>query len=264
MHRRTVLGWIGASGIVTGCDGDPSVEAQDPQLPDREDVDWPDAPVEPVDNVDDAAVQNVRALMDVFIPTERDSNDDIVAAGALEAGAMEMLELSRFLPSARSLALIPENATPGFEDLEAFDAALRGLLSADLDALAFRQHPLTPFRNLARHEQEAVVRDAMDDPLTRPLLVFARGAAFIAFLGATHNDLGLIYAGFPPFEDFDGGIANRGYPRTSQGRVVDADTEDLAELAARGELEDYTYNLEPPSTPGDDLSDILDANGDLL
>ncbi len=264
LHRRTVLGWLSASGIVTGCVADPSVEARDPQLPDREDVDWPDAPAEPVDNVNDAAVQNVRALMDVFIPTERDSNADIVAAGALEAGAMEMLELSRFLPSARALALIPQNATPGFEDLETFDAALRGLLSADLDGLAFRQHPLTPFRNLERHEQEAVVRDAMDDPLTRPLLVFARAAAFIAFLGATHNDLGLIYAGFPPFEDFDGGIANRGYPRTADGRVVDVDTEDLAELAARGELEDYTYNLEPPPTPDDDLSDILDANGDLV
>lgn len=263
MHRRTLLAWLGASGIVPACIADPSVEAEEPQLPDRDDVDWPDAPSEPLDDADDASVENVEALMDILIPTERDANGEVIAVGALEAGAMDMLELSRFLPSARALALIPETATPGFEDLETFDAALRGLLSADLDALAFGQHPLTPFRNLARHEQEAVVRDAMEDPLTRPLLVFARAAAFIAFLGATHNDLGLIYAGFPPFEDFDAGVANRGYPRTSDGRLVDVNAEDLAELAARGDLEDYTYNLEPPPTVGDDLSAILDENGDL-
>lgn len=264
MHRRTVLAWLGASGVVPGCVADPSIEPREPQLPDRDDVDWPDAPAEPLDTLDDAAVLNVRALMDIFIPAERDDSLELIAPGALEAGAMEMLELSRFLPSARALALLPETATAGFEDLETFDAALRGLLSADLDALSFGQHPLTPFRNLERHEQEAVVRDAMEDPLTRPLLLFARAAAFIAFLGATHNDLGLVYAGFPPFEDFEGGVANRGYPRTPDGRVVDVETEDLAELAARGELEDYTYNLAPPPTEDDDLSDILDANGDLL
>ncbi len=264
MHRRTLLAWLTASGIMPACIAEPSAEAREPQLPDREDVEWPDAPSEPLDDANDASLENVEALMNIFIPTERDASGELVAVGALEAGAMQMLEFSRFLPSARALALIPETATPGFEDLETFDAALRGLLSADLDALAFGQHPLTPFRNLARHEQEAVVQDAMQDPLTRPLLVFARAAAFIAFLGATHNDLGLIYAGFPPFEDFEAGVANRGYPRTSDGRLVDVDTEDLAALAARGELEDYTYNLEPPPTAGDELSDVLDENGDLL
>jgi len=240
-----VLAWLSATGLVPGCIDEPSVAATSPDLPDRDDVDWPDAPDAPMDDVDEAAAANVRALMDVLIPTERDAKGDVTAPGALEAGAMEMLELSRFLPSARALALIPETSTPGFEDLETFDAALKGLLSADLDALAFRRHPLTPFRDLQRAEQEDVVRDALEDPLTRPLLVFARAAAFIAFLGATFNDEGLVYIGFPPFEDFEAGIATRGYPRTIAGVV-----------------EDYTYNLAPQATE-EDLSDLLDENGDL-
>ena len=246
MPRRTVLGWLSASGLVPGCIADPSIEPEAPALPDREDVDWPDAPDEPLDDLDEGATENVRALMDVLIPTERDETGNITAPGALEAGALEMLDLSRFLPSARALALIPETATPGFEDLEAFDAALTGLLSADLDALSFRRRPLTSFRNLQRSEQEDVIREALADPLTRPLLIFARAAAFIAFLGAVFNDEGLVHAGFPRFEDFEAGIANRGYPRTVAGVV-----------------EDYTYNLTPPATEGDDLSALLDENGDI-
>lgn len=261
--RRSVLGWLAASGMVPGCIDEPSLDEEEPQLPEREDPQWPDAPDEPIEDADEATVANVVALMDVLIPTERDAEGNITAPGALEAGAMEMLELSRFLPSARALALIPETDTPGFEDLERFDAALRGLLSADLDALAFQKHPLTAFRNLQRHEQEAVVTEAMGDALTRPMLVFARAAAFIAFLGATHNDRGLVYAGFPPFEDFEAGIANRGYPRTGDGRLVDPESEDLLALAEAGVLEDYTYNLAPPPTDGDDLGDLLDQNGDL-
>ncbi len=263
MNRRAVLMGLSAAGIAPACISEPSLEPHDPELPDRDDVDWPDAPMEPFENADEASIANVAALMDVLIPAEHAATGELLAPGALEAGALEMLELSRFLPSARALALIPEASTPGFEDLETFDAALRGLLSADLDALAFQKHPLTAFRNLQRHEQDAVVREALSDPLTRPMLLFARAAAFIAFLGAAHNDLGLVYVGFPPFEDFEAGIANRGYPRTKAGRLIDPEVEDLAELAAAGDLEDYTYNLEPPPTEDDDLSDVLDERGDL-
>ncbi len=274
MNRRTVLGWLGAAGIVPGCVAEPALEPREPQLPGRDDVDWPDAPAEPFEDADEASIANVRALMDVLIPTERDQLGELIAPGALEAGAMEMLELSRFLPSARSLALIPEGSVPGFEDLETFDAALRALLSADLDALAFELHPLTPFRSLQRHEQESVVRKAFSDPLTRPMLLFARAAAFVAFLGAAHNDLGLIYVGFPPFEDFEAGIATRGYPRTADGRLVDPEAEDLAALEAAdlvafryltvdGEPAGGAYPANPNGSPGD-VAGVTDSTGLVL
>ena len=54
-----------------------------------------------------------------------------------------------------------------------------------------------------------------------------------------------------------------GYPRTRSGRTVDAAHENLAQLAAAHDLDDYTFNLAPAPTPGDDLTLLIDANGDL-
>jgi hypothetical protein len=88
-------------------------------------------------------------------------------------------------------------------------------------------------------------------------------AAFLAWLGAVRSDIGLVAIGYPPFENHADGLAVSGYPRTTDGRLVDAEAEDLAALAASGELDDYTYNQVPAATAGVDLDDVLDARGDL-
>jgi hypothetical protein len=140
----------------------------------------------------------------------------------------------------------------------------RAALNAELAVLAARERPLTAFRDLPRATQERIVTEAFDDDARRPLMLVARAACFLAFLGAITNDVGLRYAGFPPFESFADGLAVSGYPRTKSGRLVDASKEDLPSLAAKGDLDDYTYNRAPALTAGDDLSTVLDADGDLL
>ena len=45
--------------------------------------------------------------------------------------------------------------------------------------------------------------------------------------------------------------------------LIDAATEDLDALALTGQLDDYTYNLDPAPTSGDDLSAVLGPTGDL-
>jgi hypothetical protein len=94
-------------------------------------------------------------------------------------------------------------------------------------------------------------------------MLVLRAACFTSFLGAIDSDAGLRAVGFPAFEDMAAGIAVSGYPRTRDGRLIDAETEDLDALARAGELDDYTYNLQPEPTPGDDLSLVINADGDL-
>lgn len=257
---------LAALGFAPACALDPdSTESQsDDALPQWPDGPWNRPADEPTDDPDQAADANVRALMDVLIPADFDEAGELSAVGALEAGAFDVLRLSNFVPTARALALLPETTVGGYDDLETFDAAIKAIVSTDLNLLAFEQHPATPFSRLTRAEQEHVVHGAMADPVMRPLVLLVRAACFVAFLGAMNNDLGLRYIGFPAFEDWDDRLASRGYPRTKDGRLVDPETEDLAALEAADNLDDYTYNRAPEPTPGDDLSDVVDASGDLI
>jgi hypothetical protein len=183
----------------------------------------------------------VDALCDVLLPAEHDGSGKLLSVGAREAGVARVI--SRF------------------SDL---GAAFRETLNRALDAAALVQKPLTKFQDLPRALQEAAVDQAFDDPAQKTALLVVRAACMTAYLGAVENDAGLQDVGFPPFESFADGLAVRGYPRTKSGRLVDATTESLAQLDADGDLDDYTYNREPEPTPGDDLSNVLDANGDLL
>ncbi len=186
---------------------------------------------------------NVDALCDVLIPAERDHVGQIVSPGARETSPGKILRI---------------------EGLEELGDAFRVVLNGDLDALALLQRPLTPFRDLPRKLQEAVVRNAFADPARRPAMLVMRAACFTAYLGAASSDVGLRAIGYPPFENFADGLAVSGYPRTRSGRLIDASTEDLAALEAAGDLDDYTYNRAPAPTPGDDLLGVLDTDGDLL
>jgi len=206
---------------------------------------------------------SVDALCDRLLPAEYGADGALVAPGAREAGVEGVLRIEDFAALATAqglLAPLPDNVV---ERLSGLGDALRAAVNGELDGLAARHRPLTRFRDLSPEEQERVIDEAFEDPAHRPAMLLVRAACFLAFLGATTNDLGLRAVGFPPFESFADGVAVSGYPRTRSGRLVDAAKENLRALQASGDLDDYTYNREPAPTPGDDLSLILDERGDL-
>lgn len=207
---------------------------------------------------------DVAALCDVLLPTELDAQDKVISPGAREADVDGALRIQDFVAIASAQGILPPLADADVRRLGGATDVFRATLNAELAVLAARQRPLTAFRDLPRAVQEQVVADAFADDAQRPLVLVARAACFLAFLGAVTNDVGLRYVGFPPFESFEDGRAVSGYPRTKSGRLVDATRENLADLAAKGDLDDYTYARVPAPTAGDDLSAVLDAAGDLL
>ena len=257
---------LAALGFLPACSLDPSALSEDDEgpLPPWPDGPWNEPPDEPIDDPEEATSANIDALMEILIPSDTDEEGAIISVGAPDVGARDLLSLGTFVPAARAVGLLPEVELEGYEDLEVFDGALEAIVSADLDVMAGQQHLLTPFSGLTRAEQERAVSDAMNDDLMRPLLLVVRAACFIAYLGAVDNDLGLQAIGFPPFADLDDGVANVGYPRRPDGQPIDAESEDLVALDQAGLLDDYTYNREPEPTEGDDLSDVVDAHGDLI
>ncbi len=257
--RRQVLSALSALGFggVVAC-GEQPLEDLDDDDDDTwlDDIDWEIDPV--------VAHETVEALMDVFIPAEFAPNGDLESPGAVQAGAMSVLELQHFVPVARAQGLLPPGLPDWLEEAaSSVDPILVTVLASELEAMAQDQVPGTPFRNLTRSHQEEAVARAMVDPSRRPVMRLARGVAFIAYLGALTSDVGLVECGFPPFESFSDKRAVSGYPRTRGGRLIDPDLEDLDAIAEDGQLDDYTYNAEPEPTPGDDLSDVIDLNGDL-
>jgi hypothetical protein len=207
---------------------------------------------------------DVAALCDVLLPSELDANGKLLSPGAREVDVDGALRIQDFVAIAGAQGFLPPLPDADVRRLGGATDAFRAALNAELEVLAARERPLTAFRDLPRATQEQIVANAFDDDTQRPLVLVARAACFLAFLGAITNDVGLRYVGFPPFESFDDGLAVSGYPRTKSGRLIDASKEDLASLAAKGDLDDYTYNRAPAATPGDDLTLILDASGDLL
>jgi hypothetical protein len=207
---------------------------------------------------------DVDALCDVLLPTELDAANKVLSPGAREADVDGALRIEDFISVATAQGLVPPLPDADVRRLAGGVDVLRAAVNAELAVLAARHRPLSAFRELPRSTQEEIVRDAFDDDVQRPLVLVVRAACFVAFLGAVTNDVGLRAVGFPPFESFDDGLAVSGYPRTRSGRLVDASTEDLAKLAGKGDLDDYTYNRAPAPTAGDDLARILDAAGDLL
>lgn len=207
---------------------------------------------------------DVAALCDVLLPTEYDRAGKLASPGASEANVDGVLRIQDFVAVATAQGILPPLPTTLVARLSGAADALRAAANADLAVLASRHKPLTAFRDLPRALQEKVVADAFADDAQRPLLVVLRAATFLAFLGAVTNDVGLRAVGFPPFESFEDGLAVSGYPRTKGGRLIDASKEDLASLAGKGDLDDYTYNREPARLAGDLLATVLDAAGDLL
>ena len=259
LSRRRALALLGdlcavAAGLA-GCAGesDPRASAWEPpsQTPSQTPADQPYA-----DNVD--------ALMDVLLPAERDGAGVLISPGAREAGAAAVLDVDAFAKLAAARGLLPPLSDEVLSWLAEGADAFRTALGGELDLLALVQRPLATFRELSRPLQERVVDHALDDPILRPAVEFVRVACCFAYLGAVENDVGLQAVGFPPFEDFADGRAVSGYPRTPDGRLIDAETEDLAALEEAGDLDDYTYNLQPKPTPGDDLASVLDERGDLV
>lgn len=242
LSRREVLDLLGALGfgVLAGCTGAPYSE-EEPEEILRTPGNHP-----PVEGA--RYTSNLRALMDLLLPAERNGAGQIVSPGALEAGAERVLRLENFVLVAKAQGLLPHVRDDFLSDGRPFDDAFARIIEADLDVLASAQRPLTPFRELPAHLMEAAVRRGFDDPARSPLLQFVRAACFFAFLGAIDDDRGLTAVGFPPFDDLAAGVAVSGYPR----------------VLSDGSVDDYTYNLAPAPTPSDDLTGVVDAGGDLV
>lgn len=256
---ETLLGvGLGATTILSGCGTSTGRAPPSPALPPETPGEGSAAPSR------EAYADNVDALCDVILPAESDAAGKITSPGAREAGADKVLRIDTFVPLAIAQGFLPALSDLELSGLRDLAGTFRSTLNASLDLLAIRERPLTAFRNLPRGMQEAVVARAFADPAHRAAMLVVRAACFTAYLGAAFSDVGLQAVGFPPFESFDDGLAVSGYPRTRSGRKIDAATEDLKKLAAEGNLDDYTYNRAPSPTTGDDLSKILDANGDLV
>src|SRR4051812_46546259 len=163
---------------------------------------------------------DVAALCDVLLPTERDKAGAIVSPGASEVDVDAVLRIQDFVAVATAQGLLPPLPDAFVARFSGAADAFRLAANAELAVLAARHRPLTEFRDLPGDLQEIVVRAALDDDAQRPLLLVLRAATFLAFLGAVANDAGLRAVGFPPFESFADGRAVSGYPRTKSGRLV--------------------------------------------
>lgn len=261
VSRRRALELIAAATSIvalapatTGCSSSDETRTPDLPLPSQN----PDGEVGDRPAYADA----VDALADVLLPADRDARGAVVVPGARECGVDDVLKIEELA----ALATVHGFVVLSTEDLARIEGAsrsLRELANGALDAIASRHRPLARFRDLPRAVQESMVEEALADPAAKPLVLLVRAACFVAFLGGTSSDAGLRALGFPPFEDPEKGIRVSGYPRTKGGRRIDPGKENLAGLAAAGELDDYTFNREPAPTPGDPLATALDANGDL-
>ena len=245
-----VGGWANIAGCAPPADG----RAPSPALPDE----TPSGSVSP-----EVYADAVDALCDALLPAEYDLNGTLSSAGAREAGVADVLAIKNFVALAIAQGLLPPLPDAVVSAASDLPGAFRGALNATLDARAQVERPLGAFKDLPQATREEIVTGMLADLATKDAVAVVRAACFTAYLGAVTADLGLRDVGFPPFEDFADRRAVSGYPRTLSGRLV-GPNEDLSTLAARGELDDYTYDLEPAPTPGDDLSRVLDANGDLL
>ncbi len=260
LSRRQALGTIfgfalGAVASLEGC-RDPGGVAAVPGLPSETSTEPLPARAPYADNVD--------ALYDVLIPAELDALGKVSSPGAREVGADKVLRLATFVPLAVAQGLLPSLTEAEVSALGDLQGPFRATLNAGLDVLAVAQKPLTAFRDLPRALQEKVVAAAFADSVQRVPLLVVRAACFTAYLGAPFSDAGLRAIGYPPFENLADGLAVSGYPRTRAGRLIEASKENLVQLAASGDLDDYTYNRTPAPTTGDDLGLVIDANGDLV
>ncbi len=257
--RREALRLLGALGAL-GCNAPDDWTAQPWQAPKSTSPEGATAPLVFVDSVD--------AAFETLLPAERDANGVVVSPGAREAGADRVLATEGF-----GLLALAQGYAPGVPErvitlLKRSGNAFRVAANAELDALASLRRPLVPFRDLSASQRHEIALAALDDPAHDPAhratLLILRAACFSAYLGAVTSDVGLHAVGFPKFEDWETRLAVSGYPRTKSGRLLDAERDDLAALAAKGDLDDYTFNREPAATVGDDLSAVVDANGDLV
>jgi hypothetical protein len=212
---------------------------------------------------DSPFADSVDALFDVMLPAEHDASGALRSPGAREANADGLLRTSNFARLALAQGLIPVLPEAALAALSDLAGTVRTTLNRQLDTLANVEQPLTAFHQLPRARQEAMLARMLDDEALKPALLVLRAVAFAAYLGASDTDVGLQALGFAPFESLADGRATSGYPRTRAGRTVDAAHEDLRALEAAHQLDDYTFNQAPAPTPGDDLSLVLDANGDL-
>ena len=239
--RREVLtaliatgGALSLSSLLSACGGGTAYKT--PALPDQT----------PTNALPASYTDSTDALWDVLLPAELDANGVIVSPGAREAGVDSVLTGQNLVRVAIEQGLIPSLPDSVVSLFDDFQTGARQLLNRELDALSTLERPLATLSSLAAEARSRVVARAFDDDrLSGPLLA-ARAACFLAFLGAITSDAGLVAVGYPPFEDFANGLACSGYPRMTNGQP-----------------DDYTYNLSPAATAGDDLGAVIDADGNL-
>jgi hypothetical protein len=258
--RRKLVQWLLSAGVIASLGGSqgcaPADRIRDFSLPQQPESVEGVQPQNLVDNVD--------ALFDLFIPAERSPEGTLLSAGARECMAERVLRIENFARLALARGLLPQSAERAANELAGGVDAFREAVNLTLDAWSAVERPLARFRDLSQDAQARVIGRAFDDPARAPAMLLLRAAAFTGYLGGIESDLGLRAVGHPAFEAFGDGLAISGYPRAAGGRLVtDMRRENLSALAAKGLLDDYTYNLAPGVTAGLDLARVLDANGDL-
>lgn len=190
---------------------------------------------------------SVDALFDVLLPAERTATGVVTNPGAREVNVDAVMRTEGVVRLAIAQGFIAPMAETLVSVLDQLATSARVALNRDLDLLASLEMPLTPFSHLPTKTQIAVVARAFEDPVRKPTFLVIRAVAFLAYLGGGPSDLGLRTLGFPKFENLADGLAVTGYPRMTDGQV-----------------DDYTFNQQPPPTNGDDLSLVLTPEGDLL
>ncbi len=238
LSRRQLLVWTASASGLGACQGPGSAKPAPAKLPVEYPGEAPPATSPYADSVD--------ALFDVLLPSERNESGVVVSQGAREVGVDQILEvekLARLLVAQGLVSPVPEGVLVAFDDVS---GVVRPALNRALDVRAQLERIGARFFELPRARQEAIVAQAFEDDATQPAMQLLRAACQLAYLGAVTNDVGLRQVGFPPFEDFETGLACSGYPRMRNGQV-----------------DDYTFNRAPQPTVGDDVSLILTPGGDL-
>lgn len=247
LSRRGLFFALCGAATALGCD---VVTTTDDPLELPEDI--PGAGPEPSDYAD-----ALDAVANVLLPAQRDAKGLVLVPGAREARVDLVLDIASFAPLAVALGFLPPLGGAVQAALATSGDLFRIALNAELDALASLERPLASFKDLPFSVKERIVTRAFEDARLGPSMRIVRAACMAAFAGGIASDVGMRAIGFPPFEDLADGIAVSGYPRSRK------DGRRLSEGAAEDDVDDYTYDEAPAQTSGEELSDLLDENGDL-
>jgi hypothetical protein len=214
LDRRSFLTFLGASSVsLVGCTG-------------SEDT----AVSQALDYSEEKRQAVVKALLDVFLPSGGPGHP-----GAAEVGAYDTLRAKPFVHVATELGFLPK-LPPEWEDrLDDIDGLIKDILVGDLAAATSHHHGDRRFEDLSLGERTAIVEERSEGPC-RPLYLYARAAAMIAFFGALWNDKGIVAIGIPAYENFADDLHNSGSTDFTYDRIPKVNGSEPWTITVDGDL----------------------------